>query len=125
MEGQEIPTSINKEYFVYYLFKKISNICKTLTKRDVYHIVNVLFEEILNDIKLEKKLKIFNFADLFLVKTPFRRHFCYHTQSVKISGGFRKLRFDINEKIRKKLLKNIDIRSIDGYDEKIDKKIDA
>ena len=122
MKDAEIPTSVNKDYFLFYVYTKIAKINNNIKKFDVLHVINVLFEEMMEDIKLEKKIKIFNFADLFLVRTSLRSHFCYYTQSLKTSGNYRKLLFAINKKIRKKLLKSVDIRSIDGYDENIDGK---
>jgi nucleoid DNA-binding protein len=122
MKNAEIPTSINKEYFWYYVYTKIGKINNNIKKLDVLHVITMLFEEMIKDLNLEKKIKIFNFADLFLIRTPLRNRFCYYTQSVELSGNYRKLLFSLNKKIRRKLLKSVDIRSIDGYDENIDEK---
>jgi nucleoid DNA-binding protein len=130
MSGKEAPKIISKDYLVYYIFKKINNIANDVTsiarsnvKRDnIRYVINVLFDEILKDISQGKPLNIFNFANLTLMHTAPRRHFCFHTQRMQVSKGYNKLKFIMNPKFKRILLKNVDIRSIDGYNPEIDKK---
>lgn len=71
-----------------------------------YHVlgvINILFEEMLKDLKNGKDIKIFNFGVLKLKNMKPRRYHDVRFNKILLSKGHRILRFTLARPIRKKI----------------------
>jgi len=87
-----------------------------------YHIgsiINILFEEIAEDLKNEKLIKIHNFGEISLQKTKPKKYFDVRYQQVMQSTGSKILKFSVASLLRKKLFSFLDLDKTfqDAYDE--------
>lgn len=103
---EELPINISKRMFWKYVNKKIKGF---FHHYHVFNIINILFEEIVKDLKQEKTLKIFNFGELQLKSTKPRKYFDVNKQRVEMSKSNKNLRFLLSSKIKNKICQNIDI----------------
>lgn len=98
--------SISKYKLWKYVNKKVNRI---VNRFHVLSVISILFEEMITDLKNNKKVKIFNFGEFELKKTPTRNFFNVFTRQMYTSGGFRLLKFKLNSKVRKKILSHLDV----------------
>ena len=78
----------------------------------VFSVIQILFEELLIDLKAGKKIKIHNFGTLSLKKFKSRVYMHIITKEIAESEGRRKLLFKISAKLKDKILKYIDLDSV-------------
>jgi nucleoid DNA-binding protein len=77
-----------------------------------YHIgsvINILFEEIAQDLKDGKVVKIYNFGEISLQETKPKKYFDVRYQKVMLSGGAKILKFAVAPLLRKKLCSALDL----------------
>lgn len=77
-----------------------------------YHVlavINILIDEMLEDLKRGKQIKIFNFGTLSLKQMKPRQYHNVRLHQFVYTPGHRVLRFTLSDKIRKKLFKHLDI----------------
>lgn len=103
---KEIPTNISKRIFWRYVNKKINRMFHHF---HVFNVINILFDEMIVDLKKGKVIKISNFGNLYLHYTKARKYFDVTTQQTEISTPNNILKFTLSEKVRKKLQKHLDI----------------
>lgn len=104
----ELPNSITKRILWRYVNQKIK---RSIHHYHVFSIITILFDEILNDLKNEKQLEIFNLGKLNLKKLPPRRYYDVNDRKVKISNPHKILRFALSNKLKNKLKNHLDIKS--------------
>lgn len=101
-----LPTNISKRIFWRYVNKRMK---RAFHHYHVFGIINILFNEMIIDLKNDKPIKIFNFGDLQLKKTKPRRYFDVNKQKVEISKSNNVLKFNFSSKIKKHMYKYIDL----------------
>jgi nucleoid DNA-binding protein len=101
-----IPDSINRRVFWRYINKKIN---RFVHHYHVASIIDILFEEIVKDLKSGKPIKIFNFGILELKNTKPRLYHDVVRKEMVLSKGYRILRFKLTPPLRKKLCEYLDI----------------
>src|ERR1035437_5463564 len=110
-----LPTSISKKDLWKLINKKLN---RKIHHFHVFSIISILFEEMLNDLKAGKEIKIFNFGKLSLFPTKPSLHFDLFKKKLVVSSSYKLLRFLLAPKIAKKIKKHLDIEktfvSIDG-----------
>jgi|SRR6185436_11548354 len=103
---KSLPNSITKRILWRYVNKKIN---RTIHHYHVFSVITILFDEILNDLKLGKELKIFNFGRLVIKELPSRKYYNIHDKTIRISNSHKILRFILSSKLRKELKKQLDV----------------
>ena len=98
--------SVDKRILWQYVNKKFKGI---IHHYKVLAIITILFDEIIKDLKQNKKIVIFNFGTLSLKKMKPRRYHSVIFRQIMFAEGRRVLRFSLSSKIRKKLCLNLDI----------------
>jgi nucleoid DNA-binding protein len=103
----EIPAeSIDKRVLWRYVNKKINRV---IHHYHVFSVINILFDEIVEDLKQGNQIRIANFGVLELKETKPRKHFDFKKQKIVLSRSYKILRFSLSEKIKKKLTKYLDL----------------
>lgn len=103
---KEFSDSISRRSLWRFVNQKINRL---VHHYHVASIIDILFQEIIKDLKAGKSIKVFNFGTLTLQKTkPRRYHNVVHRQ-VMLSKGYRILKFTLAPQIRKKLCDHLDI----------------
>lgn len=77
-----------------------------------YHVgsvINILFEEMIQDLKEGKSINIYNFGEISLQKTKPKKYFDVRYQKVMFSVGAKILKFSLSQKLRKKLCGALDL----------------
>ena len=69
----------------------------------VFSVISALFDEILEDLKNGKEIKIFNFGTLYMYKTKPRKYFHLVHRKVMESTGKKMIKFELIRKVRKAL----------------------
>lgn len=103
---QDIPNNIDKRYLWKFVNKKINRAVKGY---HVVSIINILFEEMLSDLRSGKEIEIFNFGKLFLKKMNPRKYHDVRYNRVMVSHGGRILKFILSPKIKRKICQALDI----------------
>lgn len=98
--------SISKRSLWQYVNRKIKRI---IHHYHVFSVLTILFDEMIKDLKLGKKIKIFQFGTLQLKDLPARRYFDVRHQQVMQAEPHRILRFILAPSVRKKLVKHLDV----------------
>lgn len=98
--------NVNKKKFLTYISKKIK---KSVNYLYILSVVSTLFEEIVEDLKNGKELKIHNFGILRLKKLKSKKYHNVAFRKMKIAPETKALKFILFKKIRKNLCKLIDI----------------
>jgi nucleoid DNA-binding protein len=105
--------SVNKKRLWFYVEKGINRFIQT------YHIasiISILLDEMLEDLKAGKKIKITNFGVLYLQKAIPRKYWDVIQQKVIETPGHPRLRFELSRHIRRKLLTHLDTSQKSPYD---------
>lgn len=103
---KNIPTSISKRVLWRYVNIKINRVIHHFHTLSV---ISILFEEILNDLKANKQIKIHNFGTLGLKVMPSRRYFHVKYKKIMEAKGKKILRFTLSPAIHAKIKKYIDL----------------
>jgi len=98
--------SVDKRILWRFVNRKIKRIIHHF---HVFAIITILFDEIIQDLKNGKSIKIFNFGTLSLKQMKPRKYFDVRHQQVMESQGNRILRFSLATSVRKKLVNHLDI----------------
>jgi nucleoid DNA-binding protein len=107
-----LPDSISKRTLWRYVNQKIK---RSIHHYHVFSVITILFEEMLEDLKNGKKIKIFHFGKLSLKNTQPRHYFDFRFQKVvKSERGYRIMRFILSKEIRKRLRFLIDMQKTFG-----------
>lgn len=101
-----IPISIDRRILWRFVNKKINRVVHHF---HVLSVINILFDEILKDLKDDKELKIHNLGTIQLKNMPPRRYHDVTLHKIMEAKGRKVLRFFLTESIRKKLTSSIDI----------------
>lgn len=101
-----IPNSITKRILWRYLNQKIK---KNIHHYHIFSIINILFDEMLNDLKSGKKIKINNLGTLYMKELPPRKYYDVNDKMVKISKPHKILKFLLSPKLKYELKNNLDI----------------
>lgn len=100
--------SISKRDLWHYVNRKIKRL---VHHYHVFSVISILFEEMFQDLKNGKEVKIANFGTLVLKDTPPRRYHDVRLRQMMQSSGHRVLRFFLAKPIRKKLCDALDLDS--------------
>lgn len=98
--------SINKRILWRYVNQKIN---RMIHHYHVFSVITILFDEILKDLKLGKKINVFNFGTLELKNMKPRKYHDVRFQKVLLSEGHKILRFSLAPQIRKKICEHLDL----------------
>lgn len=98
--------SIDKRKLWRYVNKKIG---RTIHHYHVLSVISILFDEIVKDLKSERKIKIYNFGTLLSKSMKPRKYFNVRHQKVMESRGSRILRFILAPTLRKKIINKLDL----------------
>lgn len=104
--NKDLPTSINRRILWQYVNKKINRL---IHHYHVLSVIEILFDEIMKDLKQGKSVKVFNFGTLSLKKTKPRKYYNVVHKQVMESKGYKILKFILAPKFRKKLCQHLDI----------------
>lgn len=106
--SQEVNWSdnVNKRMFWRYVNTKIKRVINHL---HVLSVISILFEEMIEDLKKGKEIKIHNFGTLSLQKNKPRQYHDVRYKQVMLSEARHLLRFKLASPIRKKLRSLLDI----------------
>lgn len=110
----ENDLSVDKRILWRHLNKKMRH--TGIHSYHVFSVLTILFDEMLNDLKQGKVIKICNFGSLFLKDLKPRKYFDVTRQQVMFSRGYRILRFTLAASIRKKLTAHLDLDKTFGDD---------
>lgn len=99
-----LPISIDKRILWKYVNKKFKGV---IHYYHVLAVIDILFEEIIKDLRHNKEIPIFNFGILSLKQMKPRLYHNVKYGQVMYSQGNKILRFTLSPKIKKKLIKNI------------------
>ena len=103
---KNIPDSITKRILWRYVNKQIN---RSIHHYHVFSVISILFDEIINDLKDGKKIKIFNFGTLSLNQLKSRKYFHFIERVVKRAPAYKILRFKLSDKLSNELRNHIDI----------------
>lgn len=98
--------SINRRALVKYVSGKLN---KKFSHYHIAAVINILFEELINDLIDGVTISIVNFGNLSLSKTKPRRYYDVRYKQIMQSAGNKILKFQLSKLIRKKICKMIDI----------------
>lgn len=82
----------------------------------VFSIISILFDEMLQDLKQGKSIKIFNLGTLSLKQMKPRKYYDVRYQKVMVSEGHKILRFTLAPSLRKKMVDRLDLDKTLGND---------
>jgi nucleoid DNA-binding protein len=99
-------TKFDREMVCDYLHKKLK---QDIAKHHIEAVLSILLDEISNELKRGGAIVIKNFGRLFLKTMKPREHHNVVSGERVVSPGKRVLRLRLEEKIRKYLLKRLDI----------------
>ncbi len=99
-------TNIDKRTFWRYVNSKVD---RNIHSAHILSVINILFEEIISDLKAGKEIKMFNFGSLSLVKVLPRMYHDLRYHKMMYSAGNKKLSFKISKKIRDQIIKKLDL----------------
>jgi nucleoid DNA-binding protein len=97
--------SISRAALRRYVNKKIKRAVHTY---HVLGIINILFDEMLKDLKDGKEIKIFNLGVLSLKPTKPRRYYNVVFKKTMMSNGKKILRFKMARNLHKKIITHLD-----------------
>lgn len=98
--------SISKRDLWHYVNRKIKRL---IHHYHVFSVISILFEEMVNDLRAGKEIKIANLGTLVLKNTPPRRYHDVRYHKMMESPGHRIMRFFLAKPIRKKLCNSLDL----------------
>ena len=105
--------SINKRLLWKYVNRKIKH---TIHRYHVFGVMNILFDELLKDLKNGKEIEIFNFGSLKLKDSKARLYHDVTRRQVLMSKKHRILKFSLASAIRKKLCKHLKLDTVSKGD---------
>lgn len=108
---EKLPLSINKRTIWRFINLKIK---RSIHHYHVFSIISILFEEIIQDLKKGKDIKIFNFGTLSFKETKPRRYFDVRYQKIMLSKSHRIMKFSLTKKIKKRICELLDIEKTFG-----------
>ena len=98
--------SISKRDLWRYVNRKIKRL---IHHYHVFSVISILFEEMTQDLKNGREIKISNLGTLVLKKTPPRKYHNVKYRRVMQSPGHKVLRLFLAKPIRKKLCDSLDL----------------
>jgi nucleoid DNA-binding protein len=98
--------SISKRDLWHYVNRKIKRL---IHHYHVFSVISLLFEEMLQDLRDGKEIKIANLGTLVLKDTPPRKYHDVRFRRVMQSPGHRVMRLFLARPIRKKLCDSLDL----------------
>jgi nucleoid DNA-binding protein len=101
-----IPSNVTKRIFWRYVNLKIKRV---IHHYHVFAVISILFEEMLEDLKQGKEIKIFNLGSLFLKSTEPRLYHDVTKKQVVLSEKRKLLKFKLVRKLKKRLTGRLDI----------------
>lgn len=105
--------SISKRILWRYVNKKLKN---TIHNFHVFGVITILFDELIKELKANEKIKIFNFGTLSLKKTLPRKYYDITRKEIRISPGYKIMKFVLAPQIRKKICQQLDIDKTFNHD---------
>jgi nucleoid DNA-binding protein len=111
--SDKIPSNIDKRTFWKYVNKKLN---RSIQAWHVISVINILFDEMISDLKAGKEISIFNLGTIFLQNTKPRSYFDFRFQKIMLSSGSKVLKFVLSPKFRKNFVKKLDIDRTFGDD---------
>ena len=102
----DIPSNVSKRDLWKYVNLKIKRL---IHHYHVFSVITILFEEMLNDLKQGKDIKIFNLGILSLKETKPRLYHDVTKKQLILSNKHKILKFLLAPKIRKKICEHLDI----------------
>lgn len=100
-----MSVSISKRDLWHYVNRKIKRL---IHHYHVFAVISILFDEMIQDLKAGKEIKITNLGVLVLKETPARRYHNVRLRCVMEAPGHRVLRLFLSKPIRKKLCESLD-----------------
>jgi nucleoid DNA-binding protein len=101
-----MSNSVSKRNLWQYVNLKINRL---IHHYHVFSIITILFEEMLQDLKQNKPIKIMNFGTLSLKKMRPRKYHDVVYREVKESRGSKIMRFTLAPSLRKKLCESLNL----------------
>ena len=98
--------NINKRSLWRQVNKKIN---KKINSNHVYAVINILFEEIINDLINNKPIIIDNFFTMKLSEESFKKHYNIVLKKISVCKNKRKINIKISPKLKTKLIHFLDI----------------
>ncbi|HEY5267689.1 MAG TPA: HU family DNA-binding protein [Candidatus Saccharimonadales bacterium] len=99
--------SISKRDLWHYVNRKVKRL---IHHYHVFAIISILFDEMIQDLKAGKEIKITNLGILVLKEMPPRKYHNVRLRCVMEAPGHRVLRLFLSKPIRKKLCESLDIK---------------
>lgn len=109
----KLPSNIDKRTLWRYVNRKID---RSIQAFHVISVINILFDEMISDLKEGKDIKIHNLGVIFLKQTEPRLYYDIRFKRVMMSAGSKILKFILAPKLRKKFVKNLDVDKTFGDD---------
>ena len=106
---------INKRVFWRFVTKKVK---KLVNHYHILGVIDVLFEEMSNDLKEGKEIKIYNFCTINLIRQPDRMHHHITLKKLVLAKGRKRIKISMPPKIRIRLNKLLDLETTFGNDKK-------
>src|SRR5271157_4932596 len=100
--------SISKRDLWHYVNRKIKRL---IHHYHVFSVISILFDEMVQDLRDGKEIKIANLGTIVLKKTPPRRYHDVRLRKMMQSPGHRVMRLFLAKPIRKKLCESLDLDS--------------
>jgi nucleoid DNA-binding protein len=97
---------INKKIFWRFVNKKVKNI---VNHYHILGVINILFEEMAQDLKDGKEIKIYNFCTLQLKKMPGRRFHHITLKKLVFAEGRKHIKIKMPKKIKLKITRLLDL----------------
>lgn len=98
--------SIDRRFLWQYVLKKIN---KSIHHAHVMSVINILLDEVIKDLVDKKQIKIGNFGSFVMKRLSPRKHFNIFTKQYEMSKGNNIMRFELNKKLKKFLIKHLDV----------------
>lgn len=98
--------SISKRNLWHYVNRKIKRL---IHHYHVFSVISILFDEMIQDLKDGKEIKIANFGTIVLKDTPPRKYHDVRFRKMMESPGHRIMRLFLAKPIRKKLCDALDL----------------
>ncbi len=97
--------SIDKRTLWRFVNKKIQ---RSIHHYHVFSVITILFDELINDLKAGKSVKVFNFGSILLKDLNGRKYYDIHKKEIVMSKRHKIIRFILDKKIHKKLINLLD-----------------